>query len=76
MVCFKQGSPSTTQLDLTDKMIIDMKDPNRPCFTKQEVREILSERNELKANLFLVQEELAYYQRWVECLWSHVGDGI
>ncbi|XP_062329116.1 rab-interacting lysosomal protein [Osmerus eperlanus] len=57
------GSPSTTQLDLTDKMIIDMKDPNRPCFTKQEVREILSERNELKANLFLVQEELAYYQR-------------
>lgn len=45
-------------------MIIDLKDPNRPCFTKQEVRDMLFERNELKANLFLVKEELAYYQRW------------
>ncbi|CAL8345681.1 unnamed protein product [Arctogadus glacialis] len=36
---------------------------DQPCFTKKEVREILLERNELKANLFLVQEELKYYQR-------------
>lgn len=36
---------------------------DQPCFTKKEVREILFERNELKANLFLVQEELNYYQR-------------
>lgn len=50
-------------IDLTDKMIIDLKDPNRPCFTKQEVRDMIFERNELKANLFLVKEELAYYQR-------------
>ncbi|KAM6946052.1 RILP-like protein 1 [Aplochiton taeniatus] len=55
--------PGPSELDLTDKMVVDLKDPNRPCFTKQEVREILFERNELKANLFLVQEELAYYQR-------------
>ena len=36
---------------------------DQPCFTKKEVRDILFERNELKANLFLVQEELKYYQR-------------
>ncbi|KAJ8280963.1 hypothetical protein GJAV_G00061540 [Gymnothorax javanicus] len=57
------GKPEKAELDLTDKLIIDLKDPNRPCFTKQEVRDMLYERNELKANLFLVQEELAYYQR-------------
>ncbi|XP_050985491.1 RILP-like protein 1 [Labeo rohita] len=54
---------SSSAIDLTDKMIIDLKDPNRPCFTKQEVRDMLFERNELKANLFLLKEELAYYQR-------------
>uniref|UniRef100_A0A673J0S5 RILP-like protein 2 n=1 Tax=Sinocyclocheilus rhinocerous TaxID=307959 RepID=A0A673J0S5_9TELE len=53
----------TNTIDLTDKMIIDLKDPNRPRFTKQEVRDLLFEKNELKANLFLVKEELAYYQR-------------
>ncbi|XP_067864322.1 RILP-like protein 1 isoform X2 [Heptranchias perlo] len=51
------------KINMADKIIIDVKDPNRPCFTKQEMRQILHERNELKANLFLVQEELAYYQR-------------
>ncbi|XP_042194757.1 RILP-like protein 1 [Callorhinchus milii] len=50
-------------IDLSDKIIVDLKDPNRPCFTKQEMRQILHERNELKTNLFLVQEELTYYQR-------------
>ncbi|XP_060800208.1 RILP-like protein 1 isoform X2 [Neoarius graeffei] len=58
-------APNTNSpaLDMTYKMIIDLRDPNRPCFTKQEVRDILFERNELKANLFLVQEELTFYQR-------------
>ncbi|KAG8450762.1 hypothetical protein GDO86_003147 [Hymenochirus boettgeri] len=36
---------------------------NQPCFTKDDVRQILQERNELKTNLFLVNEELQYYQR-------------
>ncbi|XP_032902108.1 RILP-like protein 1 isoform X2 [Amblyraja radiata] len=54
---------SAPNINMADKIIIDVKDPNRPCFTKQEMRQILHERNELKANLFLVQEELAYYQR-------------
>ncbi|KAK2847172.1 hypothetical protein Q5P01_010171 [Channa striata] len=41
----------------------DRKDHDLPCFTKKEVRDIIFERNELKTNLFLVQEELNYYQR-------------
>nr|XP_060612630.1 rab-interacting lysosomal protein isoform X2 [Anolis sagrei ordinatus] len=32
-------------------------------FSREELRQILEERNELKTSLFLVQEELAYYQR-------------
>ncbi|XP_072099783.1 RILP-like protein 1 isoform X2 [Mobula birostris] len=54
---------SAPNINMADKIIIDVTDPNRPCFTKQEMRQILHERNELKTNLFLVQEELAYYQR-------------
>ncbi|XP_030005769.1 RILP-like protein 1 isoform X3 [Sphaeramia orbicularis] len=41
---------------------IDPKDPNRPRFTLQELRDVLHERNELKAKVFLLQEELAYYK--------------
>ncbi|NXE61709.1 RILP protein, partial [Calcarius ornatus] len=37
--------------------------PAHSCFSKEELQQILQERNELKTNLFLVQEELAYYQR-------------
>ncbi|NXX87297.1 RILP protein, partial [Urocolius indicus] len=37
--------------------------PSHCCFSKEELQQILQERNELKTNLFLVQEELAYYQR-------------
>ncbi|XP_069647385.1 rab-interacting lysosomal protein isoform X2 [Haliaeetus albicilla] len=37
--------------------------PTHCCFSKEELQQILQERNELKTNLFLVQEELAYYQR-------------
>lgn len=41
----------------------DLKDPNRPRFTLQELRDVLHERNELKAKVFMLQEELAYYKR-------------
>lgn len=36
-----------------------------PCaaFSRDEVEQILKERNELKANVFLLKEELAYFQR-------------
>ncbi|KAM9118278.1 RILP-like protein 2 [Pangshura tecta] len=41
-----------------DKMIIDLTDPNRPRFTLQELRDVLQERNQLKAQLLITQEEL------------------
>ncbi|XP_040013574.1 RILP-like protein 1 isoform X5 [Xiphias gladius] len=41
---------------------LDPKDPSRPRFTLQELRDVLHERNELKAKVFLLQEELAYYK--------------
>ncbi|XP_044286554.1 rab-interacting lysosomal protein [Varanus komodoensis] len=37
--------------------------PGRGSFSREELQQILQERNELKTNLFLVQEELAFYQR-------------
>uniref|UniRef100_A0A3B5QNV1 RILP-like protein 2 n=1 Tax=Xiphophorus maculatus TaxID=8083 RepID=A0A3B5QNV1_XIPMA len=58
-----------TQLNKADgnksaeKPTVEQNDFDQPCFTKKEVRDILFERNELKTNLFLVQEELNYYQR-------------
>lgn len=33
-------------------------------FTLQELRDVLQERNELKAQVFMMQEELAYYKRF------------
>ncbi|XP_066455771.1 rab-interacting lysosomal protein [Eleutherodactylus coqui] len=36
---------------------------NQLCFTKEDVKHIVQERNELKTNLFLVNEELQYYHR-------------
>ncbi|XP_026875494.1 RILP-like protein 1 isoform X3 [Electrophorus electricus] len=41
---------------------LDPKDPNRPRFTLQELRDVLHERNELKAKVFMLQEEMAYYK--------------
>jgi hypothetical protein len=45
-------------------MVVDLTDPNRPRFTLQELREVLQERNKLKSQLLLVQEELQCYRRW------------
>lgn len=56
--------PSPAQEALCEEEIggLDPKDPNRPRFTLQELRDVLHERNELKAKVFLLQEELAYYK--------------
>lgn len=40
-------------------------EPDKPRFTLQELRDVLQERNELKAQVFMLQEELAYYKRYV-----------
>ena len=44
------------------KVVIDMKDPDRPRFTLSELREVILERNELKTKLIEVEEELAVYK--------------
>uniref|UniRef100_H0Z4L9 RILP-like protein 2 n=1 Tax=Taeniopygia guttata TaxID=59729 RepID=H0Z4L9_TAEGU len=45
-----RGSPSLGP----DQMVIDLTDPNRPRFTLQELRDVLQERNQLKAQLLVV----------------------
>ncbi|NXF84858.1 RIPL2 protein, partial [Eubucco bourcierii] len=56
-----RGSPQQVSLG-PDKMVIDLTDPNRPRFTLQELRDVLQERNQLKAQLLVVQEELQCYK--------------
>lgn len=58
-----QSSPHPTAPASPNQSAEEKKGPDQPCFTKKEVRDIIFERNELKTNLFLVQEELSYYQR-------------
>ncbi|XP_053313420.1 RILP-like protein 2 [Spea bombifrons] len=45
-----------------DKMVIDLTDPNRPRFTLQELRDVLQERNKLKVQLLVAQDELQCYK--------------
>ncbi|XP_069475777.1 RILP-like protein 2 isoform X3 [Ambystoma mexicanum] len=45
-----------------DKMVVDLADPNRPRFTMEELRAVLQERNQLKAQLLVAQEELQCYK--------------
>ncbi|NP_001290721.1 RILP-like protein 2 [Esox lucius] len=45
-----------------NKLVVDLKDPNRPRFTMQELKEVLQERNQLKAQLLVAQEELQLYK--------------
>ncbi|XP_074642764.1 RILP-like protein 1 isoform X3 [Tubulanus polymorphus] len=50
------------RLSAEGKILIDMKDPNRPRFTLSELREVLLERNELKSKLIELEEELELYR--------------
>ncbi|XP_025091897.1 RILP-like protein 1 isoform X1 [Pomacea canaliculata] len=58
----RTASVNSLGLDMEGKLIIDMKDPNRPRFTLQEVKQLLFERNELKTRLIEVEEELNHYR--------------
>ncbi|XP_070571743.1 RILP-like protein 1 [Ptychodera flava] len=49
-------------INLEGKMIIDLKDPNRPRFTKEELKMVLKERIELKTQVFELEEQLSRYQ--------------
>ncbi|XP_062874166.1 RILP-like protein 2 [Trichomycterus rosablanca] len=59
-----EGSTTSTNSQIIgpDKLVIDLKDPNRPRFTMQELKEVLQERNQLKAQLLVAQEELQLYK--------------
>ncbi|XP_008546142.1 RILP-like protein homolog isoform X1 [Microplitis demolitor] len=48
--------------DLTNKVIYDLDDPDRPRFTTAELKEILHERNELKARVSDLEDELDLYR--------------
>ncbi|KAM4577740.1 RILP-like protein 2 [Fundulus diaphanus] len=45
-----------------NQLVVDLNDPNRPRFTMQELKEVLQERNQLKAQLMVAQEELQLYK--------------
>jgi hypothetical protein len=47
---------------MVGKIVIDLRDPNRPRFTLNELRTVLMERNELKTKLIAVEEELADFK--------------
>ncbi|KAL3212440.1 hypothetical protein MRX96_035938 [Rhipicephalus microplus] len=49
-------------LDMHGKVVIDLDDPNRPRFTLEELKHILFERNELKARVSDLEDELALYR--------------
>ncbi|XP_004459331.1 RILP-like protein 2 [Dasypus novemcinctus] len=58
-----RGPPASGQVNLgPDKMVVDLTDPNRPRFTLQELRDVLQERNKLKSQLLVAQEELQCYK--------------
>ncbi|KAM6931384.1 RILP-like protein 1 [Xenentodon cancila] len=40
----------------------DSQETDKPRFTLQELQDVLQERNDLKAQVFMLQEELAYYK--------------
>ncbi|KAG9333208.1 hypothetical protein JZ751_012989 [Albula glossodonta] len=56
------SSGQGTQMLGPNKLVVDLKDPNRPRFTMQELKEVLQERNQLKAQLLVAQEELQLYK--------------
>lgn len=56
------ASEGLTSTELRGKMVVDLEDPNRPRFTLDELKNILFERNELKARLSDLEDELAIYR--------------
>ncbi|XP_019741357.1 RILP-like protein 1 [Hippocampus comes] len=63
------GDGNTSQQDADKSVFLPEKVPEKeeeeseaPHFTLQELRDVLQERNQLKAQVFLLEEELAYYK--------------
>lgn len=51
-----------SDVDLTNKVVYDIDDPERPRFTMSELKSILSERNELKARVSELEDELEWFK--------------
>ncbi|XP_015931230.1 RILP-like protein homolog isoform X2 [Parasteatoda tepidariorum] len=51
------------KLDFQGKLLIDLDDPNRPRFTLDELRHILFERNDLKAKVSDLEDELSLHKQ-------------
>lgn len=60
---YQVSSLSQQQTVGANQLVVDLNDPNRPRFTMQELKEVLQERNQLKAQLMVAQEELQLYKR-------------
>ncbi|XP_060895286.1 RILP-like protein 2 [Labrus mixtus] len=58
----ESSSGEATQTVGPNQLVVDLTDPNRPRFTMQELKEVLQERNQLKAQLMVAQEELQMYK--------------
>ncbi|XP_029295995.1 RILP-like protein 2 [Cottoperca gobio] len=58
----ESSSGQGTQTAGPNQLVVDLTDPNRPRFTMQELKEVLQERNQLKAQLIVAQEELQLYK--------------
>ncbi|XP_024909171.1 RILP-like protein 2 [Cynoglossus semilaevis] len=56
------STAQSTQTAGPNQLLVDLSDPNRPRFTMQELKEVLQERNQLKAQLMVAQEELQLYK--------------
>lgn len=48
--------------DLKNKAIYDLDDPDRPKFTTNELKDILTERNELKTRVNDLEDELLQFK--------------
>ncbi|XP_028313257.1 RILP-like protein 2 isoform X2 [Gouania willdenowi] len=58
----QDGSSQHSTTAGPNQLVVDLTDPNRPRFTMQELKEVLQERNQLKAQLLVAQEELQLYK--------------
>ncbi|XP_054628628.1 RILP-like protein 1 isoform X2 [Dunckerocampus dactyliophorus] len=56
------GEEDVSALLLEGTSSLEQESDQAPCFTLQELRDVLYERNELKSQVFLLKEELAYYK--------------
>lgn len=65
-VCFSQTAEELNRLEEKlskyGKITVDISDQESPRFSIAELREVLKERNELKARLIEVEEELRKYK--------------